>query len=106
MRYSVVETDFGDEETKNFGKRDEFVSLTSLYEIKTLATISGGTSDFDNTENEDPASECVAPSVFSDSNEKWLAIAVGDDVSVFAVSFDLQHIFTQPFKGRHFSVLC
>ncbi|XGW10553.1 hypothetical protein V3C99_012225 [Haemonchus contortus] len=96
MRYSVVETDFGDEETKNFGKRDEFVSLTSLYEIKTLATVSG---DFDNTENEDPASECVAPSVFTDSNEKWLAIAVGDDVSVFAVSFDLQHIFTQPFKA-------
>lgn len=41
MRYSIVETDFGDDETKNFGKRNEFASLTSLYEIKTLATVSG-----------------------------------------------------------------
>ncbi|KAK5985973.1 hypothetical protein GCK32_016956, partial [Trichostrongylus colubriformis] len=96
MRYTVVETDFGDEETKNFGKRDEFVSLTSLYEIKTLATISG---DFENTENEDPVSECAPPPVFAESNEKWLAIAVEDDVSIFAISFDLQHLFTQPFRA-------
>ncbi|KAK5968139.1 hypothetical protein GCK32_003275 [Trichostrongylus colubriformis] len=96
MRYTVVETDFGDEETKNFGKRDEFVSLTSLYEIKTLATISG---DFENTENEDPVSECAPPPVFAESNEKWLAIAVEDDVSIFTISFDLQHLFTQPFRA-------
>ncbi|KAK6049272.1 hypothetical protein COOONC_13224, partial [Cooperia oncophora] len=98
MRYSVVETDFGDEETKNFGKRDEFVSLSSLYEIKTLAAISG---DFDNTENEDPTSDFAAPTVFTESNEKWLAVAVGDDVSIFSISFDLQHLFTQPFKAGY-----
>lgn len=96
MRFSVVETDFGDEETKNFGKRDEFVSLTSLYEIKTLATVSG---DFDNTENEDPTDEGVPPMVLCESNEKWLAVAVGDDISVFAISFDLEHLFTQPLKS-------
>ncbi|VDP62416.1 unnamed protein product [Heligmosomoides polygyrus] len=99
MRFSVVETDFGDEETKNFGKRDEFVSLTSLYEIKTLATVSG---DFDNTENEDPTDEGVPPMVLCESNEKWLAVAVGDDISVFAISFDLEHLFTQPLKSELF----
>ncbi|WKY03407.1 hypothetical protein Q1695_004836 [Nippostrongylus brasiliensis] len=101
MRFSVVETDFGDEETKNFGKRDEFVSLTSLYEIKTLATISG---DFDNTENHDPIDEDVPPLVLSESNKQWLAIAAGDDISIFAISFDLEHLFTQPFK--HGSNIC
>ncbi|EYB89297.1 hypothetical protein Y032_0233g3084 [Ancylostoma ceylanicum] len=96
MRYSIVETDFGDDETKNFGKRNEFASLTSLYEIKTLATVSG---DFDNTENEEPGLDITPPTVISESNEKWLAIAVGDDVSIFSSNFDLEHLFTQPFKN-------
>uniref|UniRef100_A0A1I7WW73 TFIIIC_delta domain-containing protein n=1 Tax=Heterorhabditis bacteriophora TaxID=37862 RepID=A0A1I7WW73_HETBA len=87
MRYSVVELDFGDDETKNFGNRKEFASLTSLYEIKTLATIS------------DPDAEVVAPDVFTSSNEKWLAVAIGDDISIFSVDFDIDYVFTQPFKG-------
>ncbi|KAK6749176.1 hypothetical protein RB195_001645 [Necator americanus] len=96
MRYSVVETDFGDDETKNFGRRNEFASLASLYEIKTLATVSG---DIENTENEEPGPETASPIVISKSNEKWLAIAVGDDVSIFSSDFDLEYLFTQPFKS-------
>lgn len=40
--------------------------------------------------------------VLCESNEKWLAVAVGDDISVFAISFDLEHLFTQPLKSELF----
>uniref|UniRef100_A0A0K0DF05 Rod_C domain-containing protein n=1 Tax=Angiostrongylus cantonensis TaxID=6313 RepID=A0A0K0DF05_ANGCA len=73
MRYSAVVTDFGDEETKCFNKHGEFANVSSLYEVKKLATISG---DLENDENEEPGKERTNPSIITEGNEKWLAIAV------------------------------
>ncbi len=38
-RWTEIETDFGEDETVNFGKRTEFASSDSLYHLQTLATI-------------------------------------------------------------------
>ncbi|VDM58778.1 unnamed protein product [Angiostrongylus costaricensis] len=73
MRYSAVVTDFGDEETKCFNKHGEFANVSSLYEVKKLATISG---DLENDENEEPGKERTSPSIITEGNEKWLAIAI------------------------------
>lgn len=40
-KFTCVEVDYGEEETKNFGQRIEFSSPTSLYEVHTTATITG-----------------------------------------------------------------
>ncbi|KAJ1352879.1 hypothetical protein KIN20_009370 [Parelaphostrongylus tenuis] len=95
MRYTVVETDFGDEETKSFNKHGDFNDVTNLYEVKKLAAISG---DLENDENEEPGMDRPDPSIIAEGNEKWLAIAVKDDVSVFRTNFDLEYFFTHQFK--------
>lgn len=40
-RFTRVEVDYGVDETRNFGTRVEYSSPTSLYEVMTLATITG-----------------------------------------------------------------
>lgn len=40
-KFTCVDVDFGEDETRNFGRRNEFSAPTSLYEIHTIATITG-----------------------------------------------------------------
>ncbi|MFH4975553.1 hypothetical protein AB6A40_002262 [Gnathostoma spinigerum] len=79
MRFHEVNADFGNEETCYFGARKEFRAPTNLYEVHTFAVINGDEEVV--VERMDP------PKVHSACDGIRLAVAIGEDVSLFKFEF-------------------
>uniref|UniRef100_A0A0M3HJH9 LEA_2 domain-containing protein n=2 Tax=Ascaris lumbricoides TaxID=6252 RepID=A0A0M3HJH9_ASCLU len=87
-RFTRVEVDYGVDETRNFGTRVEYSSPTSLYEVMTLATITGDVQE---------GKEMVAmetPTIKGASNGADLAVLIDQDLSLFDFAFTFKFIVT------------
>ncbi|VDM41305.1 unnamed protein product [Toxocara canis] len=88
IRYTKVEVDYGGDETRNFGSRVEYSSPTNLYEVMTVATVTGDVENCD----EDAAIEL--PVIKSASNGADLAVLINQDLSLFDFVFSFRFIVT------------
>ncbi|VDD93411.1 unnamed protein product [Enterobius vermicularis] len=75
-KFTCVDVDFGEDETRNFGRRNEFSAPTSLYEIHTIATITEEENDENlSPETEETAVEYKNPFVRCCNTDEFIAVA-------------------------------
>ncbi|VDK60746.1 unnamed protein product [Anisakis simplex] len=92
IRYTKIEINDGGDETRKFGVRSEYSSPTSLYEVMTMATITGDIDEID----DDTAIEL--PIIRSASNGADFAVIINNDLSLFDFSFTFKFVYPKEEK--------